>query len=111
MGELLTRVPRRTLLWVGVAAAIAIAIAVWRVENNASASSNALLPTVRVTRADIVVSVGGVGRIVEKNGSSPITIPGGSTSGSGAVGNTTTAPADAVFPHSTGHIGRLFVQP
>jgi HlyD family secretion protein len=117
MQELLPHVPRRTLLWVGVAAAIGIGIAVWRIQGDASASSSALLPTVKVTRADLVVSVGGVGRIVEKNGATPITIPGASASGtstsgaSGASGSTTTAPSDGVFPRASGHVARILVEP
>jgi RND family efflux transporter MFP subunit len=115
MHELLPHVPRRTLLWVGIAAAIGIGIAVWRIQGDASASSSALLPTVKVTRADIVVSVGGVGRIVEKNGAEQITIP--SVSSAPAAGATTTtsststAPGSAVFPRASGHVARILVEP
>lgn len=111
MGELFSHASRRTLLSLGILAAVGIGIAVWRVQSNASASSTALLPSFKVTRADLVVSVGGVGRIVEKDGSAQITIPSGSTSGSGAVGTTSTAPADAVFPRGNGHVARLLVAP
>ena len=115
MQELL--VSRRTLLWVGIAAAIGVGIAVWRIQSDASASSSALLPTVKVTRADLVVSVGGVGRIVEKNGAAAIAVPTTSTSGistpgsTGASGSTTTAPSDAVFPRTSGHVSRILVAP
>jgi RND family efflux transporter MFP subunit len=117
MHELLVHAPRRTLLWVGLAAAIGIGIAVWRIQSEASASSSALLPTVKVTRADLVVSVGGVGRIVEKNGATQITIPGASSSGTSSsgtstpTGNTATAPSDAVFPRTSGHVARMLVEP
>ena len=64
-----THVLRRTLLVIGVAAAAVGAVIVVRhMHSGASPSSAAVLPTVRVTRADLVVSVGGVGRVVEKNG-------------------------------------------
>src|SRR5262249_18640630 len=112
MHELLPHVPRRTLLWVGIAAAIGIGIAVWRIQGDASASSSALLPTVKVTRADLVVSVGGVGRIVEKNGGQQITIPSAPAAGAPATsGSTSTAPGDAVFPRASGHLARILVQP
>ena len=117
MHELLAHAPRRTLLWVGLAAAIGIGIAVWRIQSDASASSSALLPTVKVTRADLVVSVGGVGRIVEKNGATQITIPGASSSGTSSsgtstpTGNTASAPSDAVFPRTSGHVARMLVEP
>src|SRR5690348_1355380 len=117
MVEMVTHAPRRTLLWIGVVAAIGIGIAVWRVESNASASSTALLPSFKVTRANLVVSVGGVGRIVERNAANQITIPGGSSSssaagsGSGSTGGTSTAPGDAIFARGSGHVGRILVEP
>ncbi|HEY3185961.1 MAG TPA: efflux RND transporter periplasmic adaptor subunit, partial [Solirubrobacteraceae bacterium] len=64
-----------------------------------------------------VVSVGGVGRIVEKNGATLITVPSASTSGtstsgaSGGSGSTTTAPGDSVFPRTSGHVTRILVEP
>jgi RND family efflux transporter MFP subunit len=114
MEELLPHVPRRALLWVAIAAAIGVGIVVWRIQGDASASSSALLPTVKVARADLVVSVGGVGRIVEKNGAEQITIPSASASTAGApatTGSTSTAPADAVFPRASGHVARILVAP
>jgi RND family efflux transporter MFP subunit len=116
MQGLLPQVPRRTLLWVGIAAAIGVGIGVWRLQGNASASSSALLPTVKVTRADLVVSVGGVGRIVEKNGAEQITIPSASSApAAGATtpttGSTSTAPGNAVFPRASGHVARILVEP
>jgi RND family efflux transporter MFP subunit len=62
-----------------------------------------------------VVSVGGVGRIVT-NGVSAIELPASSGgSGASATGSTTggssSAPADAVFSHATGHVGRVLVKP
>jgi multidrug efflux pump subunit AcrA (membrane-fusion protein) len=115
MQELLPSVPRRTLLWVGLAAAIGVGIAVWHIQGNASASSSALLPTVKVTRADLVVSVGGVGRIVEKNGAAQITIPSASSAPAAGATTTTsstsTAPGNAVFPRASGHVARILVEP
>ena len=112
MHELLPHVPRRTVLWVGIAAAIGIGVAVWRIQGDASASSSALLPTVKVTRADLVVSVGGVGRIVEKNGGEQITIPSAPAAGATTTsGSTSSAPADAVFPRASGHVARILVAP
>ncbi len=71
--------------------------------------------TVTATRGDVVVTVGGVGRIVTGSGSS-IELPssGGSSSANG-TGTTSTSstsvPADAVFARATGHVVRLLVKP
>jgi len=112
MAEMLSRAPRRTLLWAVVIAAIGVGIAVWRVQGNASASSTALLPSFKVTRADLVVSVGGVGRIVERNTAGQISVPSGSSSASGSgssAGASSSAPGDSVFARGAGHVARLLV--
>jgi RND family efflux transporter MFP subunit len=113
MAEMLSRAPRRTLLWAVVVAAIGVGIAVWRVQGNASASSTAVLPSFKVARANLVVSVGGVGRIVEKNASGQISVPSSSSSAtSSSAGNgSSSAPGDAVFARGTGHVARLLVRP
>ena len=112
MERLLAQMPRRALLWAWIAASIGVGIVVWRVQSDASATSSALLPTVKVTRADLVLSVGGVGRIVEKNGATQIAIPSApASSGSTSSSSTSTAPADAVFARTTGHVARILVEP
>ncbi len=108
MGEALHRVQPRVVLW--LAAAGGVAFAVFGLQGSAAAPS----PFIKAARNDIVVSVGGVGRIVEANGASEIAVPAGNGGGaaSGASGSTTaTAPADAVFPRASGHLRRFLVKP
>jgi RND family efflux transporter MFP subunit len=105
MGEVVARAPRRTLFVLVLAAAVGTGIAVWRLQTDASASSSALLPTVKVTRADLTVSVGGVGRIVQADASSQILVPTGSASSGGS----SLAPGNAIFPTASGHVSRLLV--
>lgn len=70
--------------------------------------------TVTAGRDDVVVSVGGVGRIVGASGATDIAIPGAtgsSTTASGSASGSATAPADAVFPHTSGYLLRFLVKP
>ena len=68
------------------------------------------LSTATADRGDVVVTVGGVGRIVEARASGPLALPapaGGSPGASAAA----TTPAGAVFPRASGRIVRFLVQP
>jgi RND family efflux transporter MFP subunit len=94
-----------------------VGVAVWHLQGGAAAEASTL--EVTATRGDLVVSVGGVGRIVDAR-SSGLVVPatgGGAVSGapSGASGATgggaATAPADAVFPHASGHVLGYLVVP
>lgn len=85
---------------------------------------------VAARRGDVVVSVGGVGRITEARAAGQISVPAaaapGMTGGASAPGGSATssstgtptasggggtASADAVFPHVTGRVATLLVKP
>jgi multidrug efflux pump subunit AcrA (membrane-fusion protein) len=110
-------IARRALVWLGLVFA-GIVVAVWQLQGGAAAES--ATPQATATRDDLVVSVGGVGRIVDAR-SSGLVVPatgGGATSGAapGASGTSSTgaagsAPADAVFPHASGHVLGFLVVP
>jgi RND family efflux transporter MFP subunit len=100
----------RIVLLVAALCLVGGGIAWWRLESG-SAASNVSIPTTKVTRGDIVVSVGGVGRIVETLTPTSISVPGGSGGGSGAAPGTGTAPGDGVFAQASGHVSRLLVGP
>jgi RND family efflux transporter MFP subunit len=106
--EALHRVPTRVVLW--LVAAAGLGVAVLGLQSGAAAPAS----FITAARNDIAVSVGGVGRIVEANGSSEIAVPttnsvGAATGGSASA--TATASADAVFPRTSGHLLRFLVKP
>jgi RND family efflux transporter MFP subunit len=109
----------RVLAGLGLPVAIGTGITVWQVSGGTAPAST---PVARAVRGDIVVSVGGVGRIVQATSSTQITVPstGGSGAGtnasagsaaSGAAGSGATAPPDAVFPRASGHVVRFLAVP
>jgi multidrug efflux pump subunit AcrA (membrane-fusion protein) len=107
---------RRVSLWLIVAAVVAVAATgVWQPQTHDALSAS--LPTVAASRQDVVVSVGGVGRIIEARSSADISVPASTASGGGSAGAATnsgsssTAPGDAVFPRATGHVLRFLVVP
>ena len=70
------------------------------------------LRTSTASRGDVLVSVGGVGRIVEARAWGPISVPAAVGIGTSTAPNSpTTAPADAVFPNAAGHVARFLVAP
>ena len=100
--------PRRALAVLALVAAIGAGITVWQLQGEAVAKES--LPVVKATRGDLVLSVGGVGRIVEA--AAPAQTTGAQPAGSGAAsGSGGSAPAGAVFPRSAGQIARLLVSP
>jgi HlyD family secretion protein len=103
-------------LWLLAAVGVAVAgVALWQLATGSAVS--APLPTIAATRGDIVVSVGGVGRIVESRAAADISVPastassGGASSAGASASGGSTAPGDAVFPRATGHILRFLVTP
>jgi multidrug efflux pump subunit AcrA (membrane-fusion protein) len=103
--------PGRALAPLGLVA-VAIGLAFWGLLGGGSAAAKDT-PAATAARDDLVVSVGGVGRIVQAKASRPITAPapaGGGTAGS-APATPTEAPPDAVFPRSSGRISRFLVAP
>jgi HlyD family secretion protein len=69
-------------------------------------------PAATAEREDLVVTVGGVGRIVQAKAAKPIATPSAAAAGAGASGSTPTeAPPDAVFPRASGRISKFLVAP
>jgi multidrug efflux pump subunit AcrA (membrane-fusion protein) len=120
---------RPSLAALAVAVTIAAGVAVLLLQGG---SAPRAAPAVAiVTRGDVVVSVGGVGRIAEAKAASQISVPGaaaggGSATGSTAAGGTSGSPpsasststgasgsasADSVFPRTSGRVSRLLVFP
>jgi len=116
------RVQRRALVVLALAGAIAIAShlgAGWLQSAPAAAESGAVA---RAARDDVVLTVGGVGRIVQAGPSTEIALPSTAGSGSGSTvpasggsGGTSAAPAGtsatAVFPRTSGSLRRFLVVP
>jgi RND family efflux transporter MFP subunit len=105
---------RRMPLWILGAAVLAALAGVWHLGSGEAASES--MPIATAKRGNLVVSVGGVGRIVQTRAPTEISVSVGgsgssSPSGGGGGGGTTTAPADAVFPRATGRLARYFVKP
>jgi HlyD family secretion protein len=114
MPALISRKPQRALAVAALVGAALVGAAVWMVQSGQSASAPDV-STVTATRGDVVVSVGGVGRIVTGNVASIEVPSSGGSSAASASGSTsassTSAPADAVFARATGHVARLLVKP
>jgi multidrug efflux pump subunit AcrA (membrane-fusion protein) len=127
MGAIISHASRRKLVWLALAVAAAIGISVWKFQSGAAAPASPL-PVVSAIRGDVIVTVGGVGRIVQARGVAQVVVPtavggGAATSGSAAggsaaaggaapsTGNSGSAPADAVFAHASGHLSKLLVTP
>jgi HlyD family secretion protein len=93
-------------------AVIAISLGFWGVLRGGSAAANDA-PAATAARGDLVVSVGGVGRIVQAKASRPIATPAppGGTSTASAPATPTEAPPDAVFPRTSGRVSRFLVAP
>jgi RND family efflux transporter MFP subunit len=117
MRVLIPRMPQRALAVVALVVAAVIGGGIWLTQRGTSAGTEPGM-SVKASRADVVVSVGGVGRIVTGSGAAAIEVPaagtggnaGASTSGS-TSGSSSSAPADAVFPRATGRVARFVVAP
>jgi HlyD family secretion protein len=100
---------RRTLAGLALAAAVAGGIVVWQLQIDETAAKS--LPTVTATRDDIVVSVGGVGRVVHARGSAEIAVPTALGGAAVPAGGGSAAPADAVFARTSGRLSGFLVAP
>ena len=96
------RPSRRALIWFAVVAAVVTGLSVWRLQGNAEAQASQNVAT--ATRGPIVVTVGGVGQIVDG-------LSGQSTSGSSTSGSGASTPANAVFPSTSGTVSSILVSP
>jgi len=98
-------------------AAIGAGVGLWQLSGD---SAPAQTPVARAVKGDLVVTVGGVGRITQATPSAQIAVPGSTSSSAGATSGTSTgstasaasaAPADGVFPRTSGRIKRFLVKP
>ena len=102
-----SRVPWRFLAGLAIASAVGIGATGCQLSSNSSASEST--PSAKAARDDITVSVGGVGRIVYAGAvtrAPEATGSGGTSSGTG-----TSAPANAVYPSTSGSVLRYLVVP
>ena len=105
---------RRIVVIVIVVASVAIAAvgyAVWFRDDGHGGA----ITTVAVRRGDVVVTAGGVGRIVEARAATSVAAPAaGAKSGGSATGATVSGnigSADAVFPQAGGLVDQILVKP
>ena len=114
----------RVLVGPGLAMAIVIGVGLWQLSTGSAPAST---PVARAVKQDLVVSVGGVGRIVQSTSPAQISVPGsaGSSGGGAALaggtgsgsatgtasGGASTAPGDGVFPRTTGRVLKFLVTP
>src|SRR6185436_8454889 len=110
MPALISRKPHRVLAVTALVGFVLIGAAIWMAQSGQSASAPDT-STVTATRGDVVVTVGGVGRIVT-GPVSAIELPSSGSSASGTTSaSATSVSADAVFARATGHVVRLLVKP
>ena len=101
---------RRALALLGLVP-IAIGATVWVLQGGTPAAAEDV-PAATAAAEDLVVTVGGVGRIVQAKAAKPIATPSAAAGGAGASGSTPTeAPPDAVFPRASGRISKFLVAP
>ena len=73
----------RVLVGPGLAMAIVIGVGLWQLSTGSAPAST---PVARAVKQDLVVSVGGVGRIVQSTSPAQISVPGSAgSSGGGAA--------------------------
>ena len=102
--------PRKTLALLGLASAV-VAVAFWGLLGGGSAAAQDT-PTATATRENLVVTVGGVGRIVQAKAARPIATPAPGGPSAAATGSATPseAPPDAVFPGAAGRVSKFLVK-
>jgi HlyD family secretion protein len=112
----------RVLAGPGLGVALIAGVGLWQLFADSAPAST---PVARAVKGDLVVSVGGVGRIVQATSSAQISVPGaagssgtstpGAAGSPGGTGNTSggasTAPGDGVFPRTTGRVVKFLVAP
>ena len=102
--------PRKTLALLGLASAV-VAVAFWGLLGGGSAAAQDT-PTATATRENLVVTVGGVGRIVQAKAARPIATPapGGPSAAASGSATPSEAPPDAVFPGAAGRVSKFLVK-
>jgi len=96
-----------------VVAGVSITVGLLQSSPAASQTTDAVA---EATPGDVVVTVGGVGRIVESGLASDIAVPSSSGASAGAAASATATPpgamsATAVFPQTSGRVVRFLVRP
>jgi RND family efflux transporter MFP subunit len=86
---------------------VATALVVWPLEGGGGGSTTA--PTATAARGDVVLTVGGVGRIVSARAANTPATPAAQVST--AASTSAAAPAGAVFASASGRIARYLVAP
>jgi HlyD family secretion protein len=115
MTRIAREAPRRAVVTAGVLVAVGLGIGIWLGLFQGGASAREVLPFATATRGNVVVSVGGLGRVVERRAAGLISVGSGSSSTSGSSGGSSsprgsgTAPADAVFPRTSARVARFLV--
>ena len=94
-----------TLVLLGAGSATAFVV----LPRHGEGSGSTALPTATATRGDVVLMVGGVGRIVSARSANPVPIP--APQASATTSGTAAMPADAVFASASGRIARYLVAP
>lgn len=95
------RPSRRALISIGLVVACLIGLSVWRLQGDAKAQDSSLIVT--ATRGPIVVTVGGVGQIVDG-----LWMPSASSNTS-ASGSSASAPSNTVVAGASGTVARVLV--
>jgi multidrug efflux pump subunit AcrA (membrane-fusion protein) len=102
--------PQRNALVLLGLVPLAIAL-IWGLQGGGPAAADDV-PAATAAREDLVVTVGGVGRIVQAKAPRPIATPSSAAGGTGASGSAPAeTPPDAVFPRASGRISKFLVAP
>ena len=114
------RQPRGVVVLVALAGATALAIMLaLGVFRSSSASAQSPGAIAKATRGNVVLTVGGVGRIVPAGASAEITVPAASSANASAQGSAASGgssppaatSATSVFPRTSGRLSRFLVAP
>ena len=95
-----------------LAAAGGIAVALWPAHGGSPNGTGVALAT--ASRGNVVLSVGGVGRVIAAGASGQISVPAATTAATASSTTPaapTTAPAGSVFPTGAGQVERVLVAP
>jgi multidrug efflux pump subunit AcrA (membrane-fusion protein) len=96
-----------TLALLGIG--IATALVVWPLEGGGGGAPTE--PMAKAVRGDVVLSVGGVGRIVSARAANPAAVPSAPSQSSTSAPTPAAAPANSVFAGAIGRISRYLVAP
>src|SRR5262249_13654059 len=107
----MTAVGVQRAMLIGLAGAVLSGIGIWVFERQSGQAKPTSLPTASATRGDLLVAVGGVGRLVEATASSAIGVPAAAGSSTSPGAAPVAASPDAVFARATGRLSKFLVSP